>query len=274
MRQLGRAAARNSCEGPWTAAVNARLAFDKKLPHSSRTANVGIALVNPLAGVDQLLHGTGNLHAWGSSALPDPVLYNVRGFDAETNRFIYAVNPRFGSTSPASNTFRSPFRITLDVSISLGRPVAAQQVERWLQPGRAGHPGKKFTSAQLKTRYAQNVPDPYERILRESDSLLLDTTQIVALKAAGADYRQRMDSIWTPLADYLAQLGDQIDVDDAVKRQEAATDSAWEASRLDVRASLPRILNPVQLRILPWPAVMLFRATKPLHVRVFMSSPP
>jgi hypothetical protein len=41
------------------------------------------------------------------------------GFDPATRRFAYPVNPRFGSTSPALNTMRAPFRLTLDVSLDI-----------------------------------------------------------------------------------------------------------------------------------------------------------
>ena len=44
--------------------------------------------------------GASGLHGWGTAATPDRTLYTVRGFDASTNRFLYTVNPRFGSTSP------------------------------------------------------------------------------------------------------------------------------------------------------------------------------
>jgi hypothetical protein len=268
--QMGGPAGRNSCDGPWTATVNARIGFTKRLPHSEKSANVGIFLINPLAGLDQLLHGS-NIHGWGSSALPDPMLYSVRGFDPTTNRFVYDVNQRFGSTSPATSVFRTPFRITIDVSVNLGSSLGEQQIARWLQPGRAGHPGKKLTPAELKTRYARGVPNPYELILELSDSLLLDKGQVHALQAADTAYLQRIDSVWDTLATYLASLGDDFDSREALKRQEAATDEAWEVARLDVQSRLPKILNPLQLQLLPWPSGLLYQSKKPVHIRIFMA---
>lgn len=269
--QVGQAAGRNSCEGPWNVSVNGRIGFTKKVPGSDKVANVGIVLTNPLAGLDQLLHGSAKLRGWGSSAQPDPVLYSVRGFDPATNNFTYEINPRFGSASPANSVFRAPFRVTLDVSINLGSSLSEQQLHRWLQPGRGGHPGKKLTAAELKTRYARGVPDPYALLINETDSLLLDKSQVRALQQADTAYLQKMDSVWGGLADYLANLGDRIDVRDAVKRQESATDAAWEIARLDVHATLGKILNPVQLRMLPWPSGLLYQAKAPVHIRFFMA---
>ena len=67
-------------------------------------------------GLDQLLHGSSGLHGWGSAPIVDGTLYTVRGFDPATQRFVYQVNPRFGSTNPTFNTLRTPFRMTLDHS--------------------------------------------------------------------------------------------------------------------------------------------------------------
>lgn len=274
-RQLGQAAGKNSCEGPWTAAMNAQFSFDFTLPGSTRRTNVALAFANPLGGLDQLLHGSDHLRGWGSPAIPDPVLYNVRGFDATNDRFRYDVNPRFGNTSPANTILRSPFRVTLDVRLDLGTPLPQQQLSRWLKPGRAGRPGPKLSAAELKRRYARNVPDPYAGILQETDSLLLTREQVEAIQSVQKVYVQRMDSLWTSLANYLASLGDKFNGAEALKRQESATDDAWELSRLDVQKNLPTILSPVQLQLLPFPAGLLYKAKDQLKgIRIFMNGGP
>ncbi|MFI5229442.1 MAG: carboxypeptidase-like regulatory domain-containing protein, partial [Gemmatimonadales bacterium] len=92
--QLGRASARNSCQGPWTASLNLGVRLSgQSLLHMPR-ADVTLNLTNPLGGLDQLLHGTNNLRGWGTPATPDQTLYTVRGFDPSTSRFLYMVNPR------------------------------------------------------------------------------------------------------------------------------------------------------------------------------------
>ncbi len=269
-RSLGTAAARNACEGPWTATVNARLAYGGNLPRVGRRVGLALNFTNPLGGLDQLFHGD-RLRGWGAPALPDPVLYQVRGFDPATQRFRYTVNPRFGDTRPSATASRVPFRATLDVSLDLGRPMGEQQLDKWLRPGRAGRKGDKLTADDLKKRYARNVPDPYKGILQESDSLLLTRPQADSVTAFQTRFNARMDSLWTPLAEYLAGLPDHFDPKEALKRQEAAIDAAWELTRTDVQAMLPRVLTPTQLRVLPWPAGMLYQAKEPIKgMRMFM----
>jgi hypothetical protein len=196
-------------------------------------------------------------------------LYQVRGFDSVSHRFRYEVNPRFGNTNPRATTFRAPFRVTLDVSIDIGRPPAEQQLDKWLRPGRNGRPGQRLSADELKRRYVRNVPDPYRVLLQETDSLLLTREQSDALTAAQASYRTRADSIWATLAADLAALGDGYDAAAALKQQEAAVSAVWELTRRDVQTTLPRILSPLHLRLAPWPVDLLLRTQGPVNVRVF-----
>jgi hypothetical protein len=268
--QLGRAAGRNSCEGPWTASLNMNMVLSgQTISHSLDRVDIGLNFTNPLGGLDQLLHGSNNLKGWGTPAQPDPVLYNVRGFDPVGSRFLYEVNPRFGSTSPSSNTIRAPFRITLDVTVDVARPLPDQQLDRWLRPGRGGRPGPKFTVDQLVQRLQKNVPDPYGELLQQADSLLLTEAQRSRVQAARGAYRARVDSLWTGLAQYLASLPDAYDFDAASRRMNATIDDAWEFTRLAVREQYPAILAPEQLSILPGWSNRLFQADRPLHIRLF-----
>lgn len=270
-QQLGRAAGRNSCEGPWTASLNAQLSYSGRPARLGRYTTVALSLVNPLGGLDQLLHGSNHLRGWGTPSTPDGVLYTPRGFDRTTQRFSYEVNPRFGSTRGLANAPRVPFRITLDISINLTPDITLQQMDRWLRPGRAGRPGKRLGVADLEKRYERNVPDPYKGILAESDSLLLTRDQSDSISVIDARYRAHMDSLWTSLAEYLAALPDAFDTKAVKRRQEQAVDDAWEYSRLDVKRTLPTVLSPVQLRILPGWAKMLYEAKDKVHIRIFMA---
>lgn len=270
-RQLGAAAGRNSCQGPWTASLNAQLSWQGNVKRlGGRWGSVALAFANPLGGLDQLVHGGDRLHGWGTQAMPDPVLLTPRGFDPAARRFQYAVNPRFGSTNPANTLLRVPFRVTLDVSLDIGASIPEQQINRWLKPGR-GHPGTRLSAAELERRYRRNVPDPYAYILDESDSLLISREQADSLKAIDARFRQRTDSLWNGLATYLAALGDDFDVKAALARQEKATDDAWEMARTDVQRELPHVLSPVQLKLLPGMVNMLYTARQPVHIRMFVA---
>ena len=268
-RNLGRPAARNACDGPWGATLNARLAVGGERLHLGKRPTIGLSFDNVLGGVDQVLHGD-RLRGWGAPALPNPVLYEVRGFDPTTDQYRYSVNPRFGDTRPAATTLRVPFRITLDVQLDIGRPLAEQQLTKFLAPGRNGRPGPRLVPADLVRRYARNVVDPYQLLIEQSDSLLLTREQTAALEAADVRYRTRVDSAWSALAQYLAELPDRYDAASALKRQEAIVDAVWELTRIDVQAVLPTVLSPVQQHIVPWPINILLTEKRKVNVRMFI----
>ena len=270
-RQVGQPAARASCEGPWTAALNLNVVINGgDYRPSWERFQLGLNLTNPLGGLDQALHGSSNLKGWGTPSLPDPVLYNVRGFDPATNRFRYEVNPRFGTTAPSSNTLRAPFRLTLDLTVDLARALPDQQLDRWLRPGRGGRPGPKLTVEQLTQRLQRNVPDPYGELLQQTDSLLLTAAQVTTLQSARAGYRKRIDALWSGLAQRLSDLPERYDFADASRRMDDTIDEAWELTRVEVRTKYPEILAPVQLAILPGWSNRLFQAERRLHVRLFV----
>jgi hypothetical protein len=266
--QAGRVAGRNSCEGSWTATANVGVRLNgQQLLHTPRM-DVTLNLTNPLGGLDQLLHGANNLHGWGAGATPDRTLYTVRGFDPATNRFLYTVNPRFGSTQPSMSTLRAPFRLTLDVQLDVARSMPEQQLDRWLRAGRAGRPGPKLTAAELMRRYQRTVPDPYGELLQQSDSLLLSTAQTTQIESVRAAYRRRIDAMWTDLSTYLGALPDTYDFDEAAKRTDDTIDEIWEISRLDVQKNLGEILAPAQATLLSGWAGLLFRSHDRVHIRL------
>ncbi|HEV8410116.1 MAG TPA: hypothetical protein VGQ30_06385, partial [Gemmatimonadaceae bacterium] len=265
LAQLGAAAARNSCEGPWSASFNASLHISgEQVLHLPRV-DIGIALVNALGGLDQLLHGSNNLRGWGAAPAPDPVLLDVRGFDAANNHFLYAVNPRFGATSAATNTIRAPFRLTLDVSIDIAPSQTKQQMTRWLGTS----DGAPLSVADLTRRFQRTVPDPYAQIIQQSDSLLLTQGQLLALQNADHRYRTHVDSIWTTLAEFLAPLTDPKAKAAAFRPTDLATDDAWEFTRTSIRHDLGDILTPDQLALLSGIARYLFNAQNPVHIRMY-----
>lgn len=264
--QIGQAAARNSCEGPWTATMNAGLHIGTDYLRSHRL-DLAINFANPLAGLDQLLHGS-NLRGWGGPAVPDQTLYTVRGFDPTQNRFVYDVNQRFGNTRPTSTTLRAPFRVTLDVGIDIAPALADQLLDRWLRAGRAGQPGTKLAAPELAKRFATTVPDPFVELLQQSDSLLLSSDQVKQLQSVDTRYRAHIDSTWNALGAYLAGLPDRYDGSAASRRVDDATDDLWEFSRVEVQDELARILSPTQTAMLGGYAGMLFRARDRVHIRL------
>jgi hypothetical protein len=244
----------------------------RHLPFQSHNPQLSICINNPHGGLDQLLHG-GNLKGWGTPSFPDRVLYYVRGFDSTAKRYVYEVNPRFGNTRPSATTLRVPFRITLDASMSFGPSIDEQQITRMLRNGRNGNPGPRLDSAAIVRRYCGNLPDWYNEIIQQADSLLLTRDQADALRAARATYLERIRGHWGRFAAHLAAIPDSYDADALAKEQSDATNQAWDIARDEAQATLPKILTPVQLKILPGNSRFLYESKQPIRgVRYFSTT--
>jgi hypothetical protein len=205
-RQLDHIARRNSCDGPWTATMNALLTLNPERLGMQNRTQLSLSLTNVPAGLDALLHGTSKLQGWGQSSASDPTLLLVRGFDPLTNRYQYDVNPRFGDTRVARTGVRNPFLITLEARVQLGRDFTRQAIEQTMAPGRS-KPGDKLTVAQLKQRLNGAVYNPVRGLLQAKDSLsILTNEQLKALTALDRRVTAKEDSIITPAAEWLASL--------------------------------------------------------------------
>ena len=68
--QLGKVAARNSCEGPWTSTANLTFSFNPVKVRMPQRANLSFQISNPLGAADVLLHGEDHLHGWGQPFIP------------------------------------------------------------------------------------------------------------------------------------------------------------------------------------------------------------
>jgi hypothetical protein len=267
--QLGRPAERNSCRGPWTATVNARIGILNHTSFTSRGYSATLSVANLIGGIDQLLHGSARLQGWGGGAMVDPTLLTVRGFDPSQSRFLYDVNPRFGSTRSAQSGVRVPFRITLDVNIDLGVPMEKQQAVRLLDPGRRNRETGRLSADSMVTLLQRQVPDLYTAILREPDSLLISPTQVEQLRAAQVGYRKRMDALWRSAGERLAALGERYDADAAMYTIDEATEQAWLLNR-DELAELEKILSPIQMQLAPWvPRLRQAIGKKRVGIRLF-----
>jgi len=58
-----------------------------------------------------------------------------------------------------------------------------------------------------------------------------------------------------------------------VKRQNTLINDAWEIARQEAQTTLPKILSPVQLKLLPGNARLLYNAKEPLtQIRYFSTA--
>ncbi len=274
--QLGTIAGRNSCVGPWSATMNASL-IGANLGNNGRYT-VTLNLANPLGGIDQLVHGSDRLHGWGATLLADGTLYQVRGFDAAAQRFVYQVNPRFGNTNPAFNTFRTPFRMTLDIRIATGGNVNEQAVvlNMRIKPPLVG---TRASADTIKQRYvcgngtgANGYSDIYRLMLRFSDSLALSREQVERIQVRQREMRAKADSIYGDLANYLANLPASFSAPEAAKRVTETETEMWK--RIYGEATFLReLLTPGQLRLLPLPLFNMMTTKSPnFNARFYFGS--
>lgn len=203
--QLGQIAARNSCRAGWTTTLDLQMNIRPDFGGAvGRRLNFMVSMINPLAGLDRLFHGSRNLKGWGQPDRPDGTLLYVRGFDPVEQRYLYEVNERFGDTQSARTAIRSPFQLGVQVRLQLGPD---RQRERLMGAlGRLGRGGAGgFDVRVMMDRVA---PDPVAVILEQRDSLALSDAQVGALQAISDSLRTTTDSLVAQLQRQVDSLGD------------------------------------------------------------------
>jgi hypothetical protein len=249
-KQLGRLAARNSCQGPWTSQATMSLSFNPLKFRMPQRATLSLQIGNPLGAADLLLHGNNNLRGWGQFSFPDPNLLAVRGFNPATQRYSYDVNQRFGSTLPALTAVRAPVTVTAMMRFDLGPTRERQALTQQLDRGRTLR-GNKAPEPMLKAIYGSGgIPNPLAAILREADTLGLSGPQADSIATMNRHYVISLDSIWSPVAKYLAALPDNYDKDEAYSRYRRAREASVDMLTKLV-PDIKRVITPEQRRKLP-----------------------
>ena len=216
-RQIGHIAERNSCRGPWSSGASIQLSLDRAKFRMPQRANVSFSLNNPLAAADLAINHSGHLQGWGQSFSPDQSLLYVRGFDPATKRYTYEVNQRFGVTRPDLVVLRSPVVFTTSIRFDVGAMRERQSLAMQLGVGRT-LPGTRVPEASFRAVGVGSVFNPMSNIIRQQDSLRLTVVQADSLAAMNRRYTYRSDSLWAPVARYLASLPADYNERDAFDR--------------------------------------------------------
>jgi len=248
-RQMGKIAERNSCQGPWTTGANLTFSFNPIKVKMPQRATVSFQLSNPLSAADMLLHGEAKQHGWGQTPFPSSQLLFVRGFDAATQRYKYDVNPRFGSTAISQSVFRSPIVLTTMLRFDVGPTRERQSLTQLLDRGRTLS-GTKMPEPMLKAFGPIGITNPMALILRQADTLELTPQQADSIAVLNRGFTMKLDSIWSPIAKYLAALPEKYDQDDAYDRYRTARQTSVDAL-IKVAPSVKALLTPEQMRKLP-----------------------
>lgn len=250
--QLGKFAGRNSCTGPWQTTGNLNISFNSLKLGLPQRANFRLQVSNPLNGLDRLINGENNLKGWGATANPgsNGALLFVRGFDPVARTFKYEVNERFGSTRPQQTLMRSsPTSVTLSASFDVGPSREQQQLLQQLDRGRT-RPGNKPSLQQLRNTASVGLINPMQQILQQADTLKLTRKQADSLATLNRAYVLKSDSIWTPVARFLADLPDRYSHSEAYGRYRRARESTVDLL-IAVAPDIRHLLTAEQIRILP-----------------------
>ena len=210
LKQLGHVAARNSCTGSWTPGIDLQANIRPDLGSLlGRRLMISVSAINPLAGLDQLLHGSNNLRGWGQPNRADPTLLYVSGFDAANQRFIYTVNDRFGDNPASRAAIRAPFQVALSARLQLGPDRQRDLLEGTLRGingdraagGRAGG-GRNFDIRTIVNRVA---PNPVTAIIALKDTLQLTPEQVTRLQTVADSLSAKNDSLIADVEQQLAK---------------------------------------------------------------------
>ena len=207
--QIGAVAGRNSCSVPWTTSLDLQANFKPSSFGLNRKLTISWIGLNTLTGIDQLLHGSNNLHGWGQPVFSDRTLLYVRGFDPLTQRYIYQVNEHFGAANGSKNAFRVPFQLALTARLTLGTDPARQQMNAAF----GGGGGRRLTTDDFRQRLARAVPNTFREILDLNDSLKLELTpgQQSQLRIAGDSLQAKADTLIGALAQTLGSTDKNAD---------------------------------------------------------------
>ena len=249
-KQLGRLAARNSCQGPWFSTASMSISFNPVKVRMPQRATLSFQLSNPLGAADLLMHGSSKVHGWGQPSIPDNQLLYVRGFDPQSRKYTYEVNQRFGSTNQSFGAFRVPVTLTAMMRFDIGPTRERQMLTQQLDRGRRTQ-GTKMPEMMMKAIFSNGgLPNPLATILRQQDSLHLTTLQADSLATLNRTYTIRNDAIWSPLAKYFADLPDSYDRDVAYDKYMTARKATIDLL-IQMSPSLKGLLTADQRRKLP-----------------------
>jgi hypothetical protein len=246
--QLGTFASRNSCSSPWSPSLDIQMNFKPSGWGLDRRLAVSLQLQNALVGLDQLLHGSSNMHGWGQPVIPDRTLLFVRGFDPATQRFQYQVNEHFGVANGRTSAYRVPFQIGLQGRLTVGRDPRSQQVRQIF----GGANGRAATREDYKARMQRLVPNPFLNTIALDDSLKLGLTaeQKTRLLALSDSLTPRVDKLVTEIADMLAGAGSNPDPQVIFARMSGKTNEGRKLAEESI-GRLQSALTPEQWAKLP-----------------------
>ena len=183
--QLGHAAARNSCRGVWQPSLEMQMNWRPQSFGLNRRLMISVTTQNLLGGLDELFHGSNNLHGWGALRSQDNTLLYARGFDPVSNTYVYQVNERFGASRQGANGISVPFQLGVNARLMVGPDRARDAIDAVRGAAFGGRGGGRGGGAGpglggMATALANF--NPVLQIMNLRDSLKLTEEQVARLQ--------------------------------------------------------------------------------------------
>src|SRR5689334_22869846 len=124
-----------------------------------------------------------------------------------------------------------------------------QALTQMLERGRT-LPGTKQPEQMLKVFGPIGITNPMAMILRQADTLELTPQQADSIAVLNRNFSIKVDSVWTPVAKFLAALPDRYDQGEAYDRYRLARETTLDAL-VKVAPLVKSLLTPPQYRKLP-----------------------
>ncbi|HEX5436154.1 MAG TPA: carboxypeptidase regulatory-like domain-containing protein [Gemmatimonadaceae bacterium] len=256
--QLGRVAGRNSCHTGW------RLEPDMNLTLTPPGEDVGFGhrlnfTVTTVNGMGALLRVLGLSNtALGRLTSPnyllDPALLYVDGFDPASKRFRYRVNQQFGEARARrlrNNRFSGPFQVQVGAEIAFGGP-SHQSLAQQLGLVASSKKEPAVSPEQVRRRLRSLTSNPLSPLLELRDSLALTPQQVKHLQAQSVAFDASADSIFAPLAQYVAQHGPKIEDKELEKRMAALLPAIHDLMLTTIQHAAAELTDAQEQRLPPY----------------------
>jgi len=138
-------------------------------------------------------------------------------------------------------------RLIAQVSFDIGPTTERQSLSQQLDRGRSML-GAKYTEQTWKMMYSSGpVLNPLRQILTQADSLELTRVQADSLASLNRWYTIHLDSIWTPIGKYLADLPDRYDQGEAYARYREGRQASVDLL-IKIAPTIKSLLTRAQMR--------------------------
>lgn len=205
--QRGTMAALNSCASSWSIAqsVVAMTFRPGSFVRSDRLA-LTLLVTNPVAALDNLLHGPHALRGWGAGSTPDPALLVPRAFDATRRVFVYDTRPQFGVSSRQHAYLFNPFRVAIDARLAFGPALPDEWLRLLVKSLRTerGSPSAADFLEELVSNAENYGGTEGLLLLRLQTPLRLTVSQGDTLRVIEQERRTFRRAVYAPVAQGLA----------------------------------------------------------------------